>query len=48
MTISIGITLTLHDFDYSYVLKDCMAKRESAANIIFFLQDMILVCLIEV
>lgn len=48
VTIGTGIVITMHDFDYSYILKDFMAKRESAANIIFFIQDMILVCIIEV
>ena len=45
LTIIIGIIITLHDFDYSYILQDFMAKRESLASIIFFIQDMVLAAL---
>jgi hypothetical protein len=48
LTIGIGVTVTLHDFDYSFILKDFMAKRESMAGILFFLQDMILAGIAQV
>lgn len=31
-----------HDFDYSYVLKDAMAKKESISTMMFLLEDIIL------
>ncbi len=43
----IGTSITLHDFDYCYIIKDFLAKRESNVNLLFFLEDMVLVFLVR-
>ena len=46
-TLFVGIVITMHDFEYCYILKDYLAKRESIANIFFFFTDMVLCALIK-
>ena len=39
MTFGINILLTLHDFDYSFILQDFLAKRESMFSLVILAED---------
>lgn len=42
LSILINFVLIIHDFDYSFYLKDFLAQKENKMCILFYLQDLIL------
>lgn len=48
MIILFAAIANYHDFDYSYVLKDQMAKKESFSTMVFLLEDIIMVILFNI